>query len=116
MDVAMTHSCSVCWHATTVVDKRGRCPKCAPAPKPKRARKPATAQRVAAAAALPQDGGKNAMAVVGGAIIGIPMSLTVLGLVAILFPPVLLAAPLVAAVGWSMAYNAMMGRKPDDFG
>ena len=112
----MTHSCSVCWHSTEVADKRGRCPKCAPAPKQKRARKPATAQRVAGASTPPQDGGKKAVAVVVGAVIGIPISITILGLVAILFPPVLFALPLFIAAGWSMGYNVCMGRKPEDFG
>lgn len=106
----MTHSCSVCWHSTEVVDKRGRCPKCAPAPKQKRERKPATTQRVAAA---PLDGGKKALAVVVGAVIGIPISITILGLVAMLFPPVLFALPLFIAAGWSMGYNVCMGRKPE---
>ena len=56
------------------------------------------------------------MAVVGGAIIGIPISIAVLGLVAILFPPVLLALPLFIVAGWAMGYNVCMGRQPEDFG
>ena len=58
----------------------------------------------------------KAAAVIFGALIGIPVSLTCLALVAILFPPALLTAPLVAAGGWAMGYNVCMGRKPEDFG
>ena len=61
-------------------------------------------------------GGRKAVAVIIGGLIGIPLSLTVLGLISLLLPPALLAAPLVAIVGWSMGYNLCMGRKPEDYG
>ena len=58
----------------------------------------------------------KAVAVIFGGLIGIPISLTVLGLVSLLLPPLLFTAPLFALVGWAMGYNVCMGRKPEYFG
>ena len=58
----------------------------------------------------------KAVAVVVGGIIGIPISITMVALVAILFPPVLWVSPLVIGAGWAMGFNVASGRQPEDFG